>query len=182
VGTLDCDGTVSGNPGCGITEWSRASYGPYFDSQGGGVYAMKWDDEGIAVWNFYRAAIPRDITDGQSPNPSSWGEPAAQLSPTGCNPLKFFSNHAIIFDITFCGDWAGNSYATSGCPGTCADRIMDPSNFVNASWSINSLKVYQKNVLTGSISGAEHTIHLDARVIPAIIYVLILTMTRLWYT
>lgn len=48
-GTLDCDGTVSGNSGCGITEWSRASYGPYFDSQGGGVYAMKWDDEGIAV-------------------------------------------------------------------------------------------------------------------------------------
>lgn len=28
------------------------------------------------------------------------------------------------------GDWAGNSYATSGCPGTCPDRLMDPANFV----------------------------------------------------
>jgi hypothetical protein len=47
--------------------------------------------------NFYRAAIPQDITDGQSPNPSTWGEPAAQLSPAGCNLSKFFSNHSIIF-------------------------------------------------------------------------------------
>ena len=29
----------------------------------------------------------------------------------------------------YVGDWAGNDYATSGCPGTCAERIMDPSNF-----------------------------------------------------
>jgi hypothetical protein len=28
------------------------------------------------------------------------------------------------------GVWAGNSYATSGCPGTCAQRLMDPANFV----------------------------------------------------
>jgi hypothetical protein len=28
------------------------------------------------------------------------------------------------------GDWAGNSYATSGCPGTCSDRLMNPTNFV----------------------------------------------------
>lgn len=53
----------------------------------------------------------------------------------------------VIIDITFCGmtlslrillclmiqpvgDWAGSSYATSGCPGTCAERLMDPANFV----------------------------------------------------
>ena len=46
---LNCDGTVNDNSGCGVTEWSRASYGPIFDQQGGGVFAMKWDDEGIAV-------------------------------------------------------------------------------------------------------------------------------------
>ena len=50
---LDCDGTVNSNAGCGITEWSRASYGPFFDSQGGGVFAMKWDENGIAVCEFY---------------------------------------------------------------------------------------------------------------------------------
>jgi hypothetical protein len=96
VGT-DCDVTSGSNAGCAITDWSHASYGPYFDAQGGGVYVMKWDDEGIAVWNFYRDAIPQDITDGESPNPSTWSEPAAQLSPAGCNPLTFFANHSIIF-------------------------------------------------------------------------------------
>lgn len=35
----------------------------------------------------------------------------------------------LIMPSRFKGDWAGNDYATSGCPGTCADRIMDPSNF-----------------------------------------------------
>ncbi len=45
----DCNSFINSNAGCGITEWSRASYGPYFDSQGGGVFAMKWDENGIAV-------------------------------------------------------------------------------------------------------------------------------------
>ncbi|KAI0669919.1 glycoside hydrolase family 16 protein [Trametes maxima] len=148
----DCDGNANGNAGCGVTEWSRASYGPIFDAQGGGVFAMKWDDEGIAVWSFYRAAVPQDVLNGE-PNPSSWGEPVAALDPSGCDPITNFVNHSIIFDITFCGDWAGNSYATSGCPGTCIDRLTDPSNFVNASWSINNLKVYKKQTLTGLVTG-----------------------------
>ncbi|EIM92458.1 uncharacterized protein STEHIDRAFT_47968 [Stereum hirsutum FP-91666 SS1] len=152
---LDCTG-CDGCSGCGITEWSRASYGPTFDAQDGGVFAMKWDQDGIAVWSFYRVAVPQDIVDG-SPDPSTWGEPSAALAPDNCNPLTYFVNHSIIFDITFCGDWAGNDYATSGCPGTCADRIIDPSNFDNASWIINWLKVYRRQnltVVTGSAPGA----------------------------
>lgn len=57
VGILDCDGTMAGNPGCGITEWSRASYGPVFDSNGGGVFAMKWDETGISVCEFLRLLL-----------------------------------------------------------------------------------------------------------------------------
>jgi len=150
---LNCDGNLPGNAGCGITEWSKASYGPFFEAQGGGVFAMKWDETGIAVYSFYRSAVPNDITSG-SPDPANWGVPVASLAPDGCDPLTFFVNHSIIFDITFCGDWAGNSYATSGCPGSCTTRLMDPSNFVNASWSINSLKVYKKQTITGKVSPA----------------------------
>ncbi|KAF8168078.1 glycoside hydrolase family 16 protein [Crassisporium funariophilum] len=145
----NCDANINDNSGCGITEWSRASYGPYFDSQGGGVFVMKWDENDISVWSFYRAAVPTDITDGR-PNPSEWGAPSARLLSTQCNITQFFGNHSIIFDITFCGDWAGNSYATSGCPGTCEERLMDPKNFENATWSINSLKVYRKQLLAGN--------------------------------
>jgi len=112
---------------------------------------MKWDQDGISVWNFYRVAIPKDILEG-IPDPANWPNPTATLEPAGCNPIEFFQNHSIIFDITFCGDWAGNSYATSGCPGTCPNRLMDPTNFVNASWSINWLKVYRRQSVVGVVN------------------------------
>ncbi|VDB99648.1 unnamed protein product [Peniophora sp. CBMAI 1063] len=136
-------GGVDNLPGCGIIEWSQASYGPTFDAGGGGVFAMKWDVDGIAVWNFYRVAVPQDIINGE-PDPSNWGTPVAQLAPDNCDIEKYFYNHNIIFDITFCGDWAGNDYATSGCPGTCAQRLMDPTNYNNATWDINWVKVYRR--------------------------------------
>jgi len=150
---LDCYGNLNDNAGCGITAWSEASYGPTFDAAGGGVFAMKWDELGIGIWNFYRSAVPQDITDGE-PVPSSWTKPVAYLEPSGCDPIANFVNHSIIFDITFCGDWAGNSYASSGCPGNCSSQLMDPANFVNASWDINSLKVYKKQFISGKVSGA----------------------------
>ncbi|KAF7342011.1 Glycoside hydrolase family 16 protein [Mycena venus] len=170
---LNCDGNLPGNAGCGITEWSTASYGPFFDAQGGGVFAMKWDETGIAVYSFYRSAIPKDITSG-SPDPANWGLPVAALAPDACDPLTFFVNHSIIFDITFCGDWAGNSYATSGCPGSCTTRLMDPSNFVNASWSINSLKVYKKQLITGTVSPAvalQAPLHWVSYIVVLVLYV-----------
>jgi len=149
----DCDALLDNNAGCAVTEWSRASYGPYFDAQGGGVFAMKWDENSIAVWSFYRAAVPEDIVTG-IPDPAGWGLPVAELGSEGCNTLEYFVNHSIIFDITFCGDWAGNSYNSSGCPGTCEAVLMDPTNFVNASWSINSLKVYRKQLFSGRNSAS----------------------------
>ena len=33
-------------------------------------------------------------------------------------------------DITFCGVWAGATYGTTQCPGTCEERMMAPENFV----------------------------------------------------
>ncbi|KAH9937666.1 concanavalin A-like lectin/glucanase domain-containing protein [Fomitopsis serialis] len=147
----NCVDNFNSNAGCGVTEWSRASYGPIFDEQSGGVFAMKWDVSGIGVWSFYRAAVPQDVTNGQ-PTPSTWGEPVAFLEAGACDPLTNFINHSIIFDITFCGDWAGNDYTTSGCPGTCAERLMEPSNFDNASWRIRSLTVYRQQVIHGQVA------------------------------
>jgi len=171
---LVCDGTVNDNSGCGTLEWSRASYGEYFDSQGGGVFATKWDENEITAWSFYRAAIPQDILSG-TPNPSGWGTPAAKLVPTHCNPLSnYFMNMSIIFDITFCGDWAGNSYATSGCPGTCEDRLLAPSNFVNATWIINHLLVYKKQLLTGQVGDSGSSVSFSVPSIFASIFCLLL--------
>ncbi|KAI0283799.1 hypothetical protein BC826DRAFT_1058530 [Russula brevipes] len=42
------------------------------------------------------------------------------------------------------GDWAGNVYSESGCPGTCVDCNCQQSctSFSEAYWEINSLRVY----------------------------------------
>jgi hypothetical protein len=149
VNRTNCDTNYMQNSGCDVVEWSQASYGPVFEQQGGGILAMKWDENDISVWSFFRQAIPTDVKEG-TPNPSLWGRPSAKLMNTTCNLGQYFANHNIVFDITFCGAWAGNSYATSGCPGTCPDRLMDPNNFVNATWSINSLKVYTKQPIKGN--------------------------------
>ncbi|KAK7442477.1 hypothetical protein VKT23_016074 [Stygiomarasmius scandens] len=172
----NCDGTIPPNAGCGVLEWSRASYGENFNMQGGGVFAMKWDENGIAVWSFFRAAVPADIVRG-TPNPSQWGPPVAALEPEGCDPITNFVNHSIVFDITFCGDWAGNSYATSGCPGTCAERLKDPSNFENASWSINYMKVFKKQpvhaIVTASSAQSVRVPILGARGSGSVVEVLV---------
>ncbi|KAG1864180.1 glycoside hydrolase family 16 protein [Suillus subalutaceus] len=121
---LQCNAFINDNAGCGVTEWSHASYGPLFDEANGGVFAMKWDENGIAVCTFIHPI---------------GGEPVAELTTQSCNITNYFVNHSIIF-----GDWAGNSYATSNCPGTCESILMDPANFINASWIINSLSVYKQ--------------------------------------
>jgi hypothetical protein len=42
------------------------------------------------------------------------------------------------------GDWAGNTFAADGCPGTCADLVNnDPAAFVEAYFDIASIKVYE---------------------------------------
>jgi len=76
----------------------------------------------------------------------------ALISSTTCDTKTYFNNQQLIFDITFCGDWAGASYIAAGCPGNCSQRIQDPNNFVNASWSINSLLVYRDASVTGAVA------------------------------
>ncbi|CAA7268897.1 unnamed protein product [Cyclocybe aegerita] len=151
--STDCWNQANQGTGCDVIEWSRASYGPFFEAQGGGVLAMKWDENDISVWSFFRAAIPKDITAG-TPNPSEWGLPSARLMSTMCDIPKHFARHTVVFDITLCGAWAGASYATSGCPGTCDERLIHPENFETAIWHINSLKVYRKQLLSGNVTVA----------------------------
>jgi len=167
-----CFSFPADNSGCAIIDWSRASYGPHFDSLNGGVFAMKWDDDSIAIWFFYRQSIPSDITEN-APDPTGWGAPAAELLNSGCNIQNHFIGHNIVFDITTCGDWAGSSFGTSGCPGTCGATVQDPSNFVNASWNINYVHVFQKTSVVG-VSSATARFSLSSGI------VLLATAAFLW--
>jgi hypothetical protein len=138
----------NGNNGCSEGNSNTHSYGEDFNSIGGGVYAMEWTSSAISVHFFPRYAIPRDISSG-NPNPSSWGAPQATFSGPGCNIDQHFMNHNIIFDTTFCGDWAGNVWGSGSCASlapTCQDYVANnPGVFGNAYWMINSVKVYSQS-------------------------------------
>ncbi|KAG8864259.1 hypothetical protein FRB96_006080 [Tulasnella sp. 330] len=154
INSTDCNTAVNNNEGCAVTDQSYSSSGATLQAIGGGVYAMQWDDTGISVWFFPRPTVPNDVTD-LNPDPTTWGEPMAYLSPDDCDVVSHFADHVIVFDIAFCGDWAGATYLTSGCPGTCNAQIMEPSNFDESYWIINSLRVYKNAYLQpGELSAA----------------------------
>ncbi|KAI0271656.1 glycoside hydrolase family 16 protein [Gloeopeniophorella convolvens] len=156
VGGTDCAAVETGNQGCGVRASQTNSFGAAFNSIGGGVYAMRWDDDdGIAVWFFPRSSIPADIT-ARAPQPDSWGTPSAAWPASGCNPAQFFQDHSAIFDTTLCGDWAGGVWTASGIPGqeqSCAQRtgVATCQQFVQqngaalaeAYWEVKSVQIYQ---------------------------------------
>ncbi|KAI6713263.1 hypothetical protein JHW43_004243 [Diplocarpon mali] len=131
--------------GCSVSSSSPLSYGDEFNAASGGVYATQWTSDYIRVWFFSRAVIPADVLSG-NPDPSLWGLPDANFQGS-CDIDANFKSHQIIFDTTFCGDWAGTVWsADDQCKGkavTCVDYVAgQPQDFEDAFWSINSVKVF----------------------------------------
>ncbi|WVF71645.1 hypothetical protein IAT40_006453 [Kwoniella sp. CBS 6097] len=150
VGETQCSAYVSGNTGCGIkmTGNANGTYGAPFNAVGGGWYAMWRDLEnsgGVYVYYWPRdsASVPEDVRNPNTAttNVAEWGVPSANLSVPTCK--KDFGKHVIVFDLTFCGDYAGATYTATGCPGSCASFVRsNPAAFSEAYWSLNSLRVY----------------------------------------
>ncbi|KAG8849338.1 hypothetical protein FRB96_000874 [Tulasnella sp. 330] len=146
-GNTNCDAHVNYNSGCNVAFNKANNYGQPFNNAGGGWYAMRRSNQyGIMMWFWSRqdASVPDDVRDGSfTINPDAWGEPEAVFSPSGCDISSHFDAHEIVFDLTFCGDFAGVDYAACGCPGNCTDFVKNnPSAFEEAYWAINSLKTY----------------------------------------
>ncbi|KAI9851854.1 MAG: hypothetical protein M1838_002570 [Thelocarpon superellum] len=146
-GPTDCAVSTS-YTGCTEQDKNPGSYGQAFNDGEGGVYAMEWNSDHIAVWWWARRDIPADVTSG-NPDPTSWATPVARFKGS-CDIDSHFSNHQIIFDITFCGDLAGQTDVWGAtCAGkhqgmTCSDYVMSSTDgFKQAYWEIVSLKVYQ---------------------------------------
>ncbi|KAL5121201.1 hypothetical protein ACEQ8H_000669 [Pleosporales sp. CAS-2024a] len=152
VTTSNCDVKAQGqaqNAGCSIQDTSTQSYGAGLNQDGGAVFAMEWNSDGISIYRFARNAVPADAL-GDSPNPSAWGKPAARFA-GACDIDKKFAAQQIVFDTTFCGQWAGdgNVWGKSSCgkkAATCEEWVRNnPHAFTEAYWEINALKVYQTN-------------------------------------
>ncbi|GKT98671.1 unnamed protein product [Fusarium langsethiae] len=145
--------------GCGQCTADNQNYGDGFNDIGGGVYATEWTSDHIAVWFFHRGRIPQDIQSG-NPDPASWGTPTAKFNGgQGCNIDDHFRNNNIVFDTTFCGDWAGspdvwNKNPETASLGECNDYVANnPSAFKNAYWLVNSIKVYSQDGSNNGGSG-----------------------------
>lgn len=134
--TNQCDGTQNDNTGCQMHSNSASSYGKGFNAANGGVYATEWTSTAIKIWFFPRSSIPADITAG-APTPAGWGTPQAFFQGgSGCDIDTHFSSQSLVFDTTFCGDWAGNAWAgdatCSKLASSCVDYVAaNPSAFVN---------------------------------------------------
>ncbi|KAL9124217.1 MAG: hypothetical protein Q9217_006432 [Psora testacea] len=142
----DCQG----NQGCSVQADVANSYGDGFNNGKGGVYAMEWTSDAINVWFFRRNSDLSNVL-SESPDPVQWGSALASFQGgSGCTIDDHFKNNNIVFDTTFCGDWAGNVWfqdsTCSSKAATCTDYVRDnPSAFTEAYWTIKSLKVFTNN-------------------------------------
>jgi hypothetical protein len=141
-----CASSPGDNTGCAFSDPDPSSYGQGFNEAGGGVFAPLWNQDGIKIWHFKRSSIPQDIASG-NPDPSTWPTPVAFWSNAKCDMASHFVDHSLVIDTTLCGDWAGNVYGNSGCPGTCAEAVSEASTFASASVLSNALFACDKLVL-----------------------------------
>ncbi|KAB5591106.1 Endo-1,3(4)-beta-glucanase [Ceratobasidium theobromae] len=132
----DQTGTTTGtdcnsSSGCGVKAAQTNSYGPSFNTNGGGCYG----------------SVPAQVRNGASwIDTNTWGTPFASFVDDSCDISSKFGMESVMISLTFCGDWAGKPdvYAASGCPSTCVDYVNNnPAAFKGAYWDIAALRVYQ---------------------------------------
>jgi len=147
--STDCDASFDYDEGCVVQSNDLFSYGPAFNVNGGGWYAMERTSSYIKIWFWGRDnnAVPSDVSGcGSLINTDSWGTPTAYFTSDSCDIASHFGLHNIIIDLTFCGDRAGQTavYASSGCPSTCvADYVNNnPAAFSGAYFDFASLHIY----------------------------------------
>ncbi|KAH0828889.1 glycoside hydrolase family 16 protein [Lanmaoa asiatica] len=146
----NCNVYETDNTSCGVSVAAANSFGPSFNSAGGGWYAIERTSSFIKVffWARKNASIPKDLSSpGSTIDTDNWGTPTAYFpSSINCDFTTHLSPFNIVINLDFCGAWAGNSqlYSAAGCPSTCADYVnSNPSAFQNAYFTFNPLTIYK---------------------------------------
>ncbi|KAI9431000.1 concanavalin A-like lectin/glucanase domain-containing protein [Lactarius indigo] len=164
VNTTDCNYQVNSNSGCSIGVPDPRSFGAAFAAAGGGVFITEFATTGISVWFFSRSDVPSSLQDNSSSiDTSAFGTPVANFPSTGCEIERFFQAQNLIFDITLCGDFAGNPttfYQT--CSGFCVNDYVfgPPSGYDNAYFEVRYVRVFGTSAavdIQAPFSGASHS-------------------------
>ncbi|KIO18139.1 glycoside hydrolase family 16 protein [Tulasnella calospora MUT 4182] len=158
-----CTSAVGDGAGCRVNHDTDKSYGPELNAVGGGWYAMERTSQFVNVWFWARddENVPDDVKDAATlkqsakVNPDAWGQPQANfVSSNTCDLDAAIKPQNIIFNLSLCGDWAGNAYPST-CPSNCVDHVNnDPAAFKDAYWDIASL-----TILSPTSSGASRRHH-----------------------
>ena len=91
-GQLDCNALVNSNTGCGVRFSAWNSFGPSFNDNGGGWFAMERNNNFIKVWFWPRnsGSVPSDMRNGaQSINTGNWVSAARFLRPSRVSMIEF---------------------------------------------------------------------------------------------
>ncbi|KZT69565.1 glycoside hydrolase family 16 protein [Daedalea quercina L-15889] len=146
INSTDCSTAANDNEGCVVTTPTTSSYGAGFAAAGGGVFVTEFATEGIAIWFFNRSEVPSVLQSNASTiSVSDLGTPTANYSAATCNISTFFEPQALIFDITLCGEFAGNQAVfAETCSGVCYDDFVigTPSNYDDAYFEVKYVRVY----------------------------------------
>lgn len=157
TGNIDgeyCFNGTQNNRGCGV-RGSPSTFGPEFNQNGGGVYALEIRKAGIRVWHFSREAVPPELAKlvfghgvFSRVDTTQWGLPLADFPSTECLIEKHFRNQSIIANIDLCGPLAGSHkhYSVENhCPGNCVEYVAEQpgSVYQEAYWEFGGMWVLQ---------------------------------------
>ncbi|KAJ7644452.1 glycoside hydrolase family 16 protein [Roridomyces roridus] len=146
INSTDCSYADNSNAGCGVMDPNPSSYGERFAQAGGGVFVTEFAEAGISVWFFNRSSIPSSLSGNASSfTTDALGTPTANWPTGGCDIDTFFKAQNLIFDITLCGDAAGEtSVFAQTCSGTCYNDYVvgNGSVYNNAYFDVASVRVY----------------------------------------
>ncbi|KIK98984.1 glycoside hydrolase family 16 protein [Paxillus rubicundulus Ve08.2h10] len=146
VTSTNCAYDANSNQGCIVQDPSTTSFGAGFAGPGGGAYVTEFATTGISIWFFERSQIPSTLANNESIiDTATFGTPVGNWPSTGCNVQEFFQPQQLIFDITLCGDFAGNAAIfNQTCSGVCYNDyvIGSPSNYNNAYFEIGYVRVF----------------------------------------
>jgi len=146
INSTDCSFQSNNNEGCVIENPDPNSYGAAFAAGSGGVFVTEFAEAGISVWFFSRSNVPGSLQgNASSIDTSTLGKPVANYPSGNCNIDRFFQPQNLIFDITLCGDFAGDpGVFAETCSGICYNDyvIGSPNNYDNAYFEVRSVRVF----------------------------------------
>jgi hypothetical protein len=132
--------------------WEDAdgTFGAPVNAAGGVVSVMSLDSDGIRMWHFAPADIPKDL-DNDTPDVNSWKAPVVSYDSGSakCNLGQIVTDQMMVLKLDFCGTMAGaDNWINSGCQTksemTCNEFVgTNPQAFSDTYFAVNYVKLFK---------------------------------------